>query len=60
MVPSASPHLKASVGMLYGLSRIDLYSLSYVGAIDVVVWQGEVYLSDSERRQTLHIAALWC
>jgi hypothetical protein len=52
--------VKSSVGMLYGLFRIDLYALSYVGAIDVVVWQWEVNLSDSERCQTLHIAALWC
>ena len=42
------------------LFRIDLYALSYVGAIDVVVWQREVNLSDSERYLTLHIAALWC
>ena len=41
--------VKSSVGMLYGLFRIDLYSLSYVGAIDVVVWQSEVDLSDLER-----------
>ena len=46
--------------MLYGLFRIDLYAPSYVGAIDVVVWQWEVNLPDSERCQTLHIAALWC
>ena len=46
--------------MLHGLFRIDLYALSYVGAIDVVAWQWEVKLSDSERCQTLHIAALWC
>ena len=52
--------VKSSVGMLYRLLRIDLYALSYVGAIDVVVWQWEVKLSDSERCQTLHIAALWC
>ena len=51
--------VNSSVGMLYGLFRIDLYSLSYVGAIDVVVWQWEVNLSYSERWQTLHIAALW-
>ena len=31
--------LTSSVGMLYGLFRIDLYALSYVGANDVVVWQ---------------------
>ena len=49
--------VKSSVGMLYRLFRIDLYSLSYVGAIDVVVWQWEVNLSYSERWQTLHIAA---
>ena len=42
------------------LFRIDLYALSYVGAIDLVVWQWEVNLSDSERCQTLHMAALWC
>ena len=41
--------LKSSVGMLYGLFRVDLYALSYLGAIDVVVWQWEVNLSDSER-----------
>jgi len=52
--------VKSSVGMLYGRFRIDLYALSYVGAIDVVVWQWEVNLSDSVRLQTLHIAALWC
>ena len=53
------PHtLTSSVGMLYGLFCIDLYALSYVGAIDVVLWQWEVNLSDSERCQTLHIAAL--
>ena len=52
--------VKSSVGMLYGLFRINLYALSYVGAIDVVVWQWEVNLSDSEHCQTLHIAALWC
>ena len=28
-----------AVRMLYGLFRIDLYALSYAGAIDVVVWQ---------------------
>ena len=48
--------LKPSVGMLYGLFRIDLYALSYLGAIDVVVWQWEVNLSDSDRCQTLHFA----
>ena len=52
--------VKSSVGVLYGLFRIDLYALSYVRAIDVVVWQWKVNLSDSERCQTLHIAALWC
>ena len=52
--------VKSSVGMLHGLFRIDLYALSYVGAIDVVAWQWEVKLSDSERCQTLHIAALGC
>ena len=52
--------VESSVGMLHGLFCIDLYSLSYVGAIDVVVWQWEVNLSYSERWQTLHIAALWC
>jgi len=52
--------VKSSVCMLYGLFCIDLYALSYVGAIDVVVWQWEVNLSDSERCQTSHIAALWC
>ena len=32
------PHtVKSSVGMLCGLFRIDLYALSYVGAVDVVV-----------------------
>jgi len=46
--------------MLYGLFRLDLNALSYVGAIDVVVWQWQVNLSDSERCQTLHIAALRC
>ena len=50
--------VKSSVGMLYGLFCIDLYALSYAGAIDVVVWQWEVSLSDSERCQTLHIAAV--
>ena len=50
--------VKSSVGMLYGLFRIDLYPLSYIGAIDVVVWQWKVKLSDSERCQTLHNAAL--
>ena len=29
----------SGVGMLYGLFRIDLYALSYVGAINVVIWQ---------------------
>ena len=52
--------VKSSVGMLYGLLRIDLYALSHVGAINVVVWQWEVNLSDSERNQTLHITAWWC
>jgi len=52
--------VKSSMGMLYWLFRIDLYALSYVGAIDVVVWHWEVNLSDSERCRTLHIAALWC
>ena len=52
--------VKSSVGMLYGRFRIDLYAPSYVGAIDVVVWQWEVNLSDSERCQILHIAAVWC
>ena len=52
--------VKSSVGMLYGLFRIDLYSQSYAGAIDVVVWQWDINLSDSERCQTLHIAALRC
>ena len=46
--------------MLYGLFRIDLYALSFVGVIDVVVWQWEAILSDSELCQTAHIAALWC
>ena len=41
--------VKSSVGMMYGLFRIDLYSLSYLGAIDVVVGQREVILSYSER-----------
>ena len=49
--PTASPLCQIKRGMLYGLSRIDLYALSYVGAIDVVVWQWEVKLSDSERCQ---------
>jgi len=52
--------LTPSAGMMYGLFRIDLYAPSYVGAIDVVVWQWEANLSDSERCKTLHIAALWC
>ena len=52
--------VKSSVGMLYRQFRIDFYAPSYVGAIDVVVWQWEVNLSDSERCQNLHIAALWC
>ena len=30
-------NVKSSVGMLYGMFRIDLYALSYVGAIDAVV-----------------------
>ena len=47
MVPTASP--ESSVGMLCGLFCIDVYALSCVGAIDVVVWQWEVDLSDSER-----------
>ena len=59
MVPTPRT-VKSSVGMLYGLFLIDVYALSYAGAIDVVVWQWEVNLSDSERCQTLHIAALWC
>ena len=50
--------VKSSVGTLYRLFRIDLYALRYVGAIDVVVLQGEVNLSDSERCQSLHIAVL--
>jgi len=37
---------------------MDWYALSCVGAIDVVVWQWEVNLSDSERCQTSHMAAL--
>jgi hypothetical protein len=53
-------YLAHIVGMLYGLFCIDFCELNYVGAIDVVVWQGGVNLSDSERWQTLHIAALWC
>ena len=36
---------------MYGLFRIDF---------DVVVWQRQVNLSDEERCETLHIAALWC
>ena len=52
--------VKSSVSMLNGLFRIDLYALSYVGAIDAVVRQWEVNLSDSESCQTLHIAALGC
>ena len=52
--------VKTSVDMLYGLFRIDFYTLICFGEIDVVVSQGEVNLSDSERCQTLHIAALWC
>ena len=46
--------------MLYGLFCIDVYALSFEGAIDVVVLQWNVNLSDSERIQTLHIAAVWC
>ena len=49
--------VEASVGMLYGVFCIDLYALSYVGPIDVVVWQCEVDLLDSQRCQTLHISA---
>jgi hypothetical protein len=60
MVPLRVTTVKSSVGMLCGLFRIDLYSLGYVTAIDVVVGQWEVNYSDSERCQTLHIAALWC
>ena len=52
--------VRSSVGMLYGLFRIDLYAVNYVRAINVVIWQWEVDLLDSERCQTLHIAALWC
>ena len=51
--------VKSSVGMLHGLFRIDLYALSYGGAIDVVVRQSEVNWADSERCQTLHIADLY-
>ena len=46
--------------MLYGEFRIDLCALSYVGANDVVVWEREFNLLDSDRCQTLHIAASWC
>ena len=52
--------VKSSVGMLYGLFRIDFYALSYAWVFDVVVWPGGVNLSDSQRCQTLYIAALWC
>ena len=52
--------VQSSVGMLYGLFLVDQHALSYVGATEVVVWQWVVNLSDSERCQTLHIAALWC
>ena len=52
--------VKPSVGILYGLFRVDVYALSLKGTIRVVVWQWEVNSSDSERCQTVHIAALRC
>ena len=62
MVLSACLHCQIRRGhaMLYWLFRIDLYSLSYSGAIDTMVLQWADNLSDPERCQTLQIAALLC
>ena len=43
--------VESSIDMLYGRFRIDLYALSCVGEIDVVVWQWEVNWSYWERCQ---------
>ena len=58
MVPTASPHCKIKRGYA---ARAVLHrcALSYVEAIDVVVWQCEGNLSDSERCQTLHVGMLY-
>jgi len=52
--------LKSSVGMLYGLCRIDVHALKLSRGNGVVVWQWDVNMSDSQCCQTLHIVAIWC
>ena len=46
--------------MLYGLFHMDLVYGVFRINFDVMVWQWEVNMSDYERCQTLHIAAVWC